>query len=172
MPAGKLITVDEDDRPLGGEEELLCHRGEGILHRAFTILVADARGGLLIQRRSAGKPLWPLFWEATCSGHPRVGEDLMVAAGQRLREEMGFETPLKDVGSFVYHAAFGDAGSEWEVCHLLVGSYGGLVVPDAGEVAEVRCVVPNKLQSEIIEAGEPHAPWLKPALELWLKVVE
>jgi isopentenyl-diphosphate delta-isomerase len=169
---GKLIAVDEDDRQLREEDELLCHTGEGILHRAFTILVRDTRGEVLIQRRSAAKLLWPLYWEATCSGHPRVGEDLARAGEWRLREEMGFEAALEDVGSFVYHAAFGDAGSEWEVCHLLAGSYDGEVVPEPGEVAEARWVTLDKLHDEIKEGRERHAPWLAPAVGLWVKVVE
>ena len=172
MTNGKLITVDEADRQLGEEDELLCHTGEGILHRAFTILIRNTRGEVLIQMRSAGKLLWPLHWEATCSGHPRVGEDLAWAAERRLWEEMGFETALEDVGSFVYHAAFGSAGSEWEVCHLLAGTYDGEVVPEPGEVAEARWVALDKLHDEIKEGRERHAPWLAPAVGMWMKVVE
>jgi isopentenyl-diphosphate delta-isomerase len=168
----RLILVDEDDRPVGMEEELICHQGDGILHRAFTIIIINANGELLLQRRSASKLLWPLCWETTCSGHPRVGEDLEEAAAKRLAEELGFSTGMRDVGRFIYKVAYEGAGIEWEVCHLLVGSHDGATRPDAAEVAEVRHVALAALQAEIAAGREKNAPWLEPALDLWVKVVK
>lgn len=172
MRDDRLILVDEDDRPVGMEEEFVCHQGGGILHRAFTILITNARGELLLQRRSGSKLLWPLCWETTCSGHPRVGEELEAAADKRLVEELGFSAAMRDVGYFIYKVAYADAGIEWEVCHLLVGGFDGEARPEAEEVAEVRHIAPDALKAEIEAGREEYAPWLKPALDLWMKVVE
>jgi isopentenyl-diphosphate Delta-isomerase len=172
LQGDKLILVDEDDRPVGTEEEIVCHQGDGILHRAFTILIINARGEYLLQRRSGDKLLWPLCWETTCSGHPRVGEDLEEAAGKRLAEELGFSVAMRDVGRFIYKVAYDGAGIEWEVCHLLVGSFDGEARPDAAEVAEVRHVDLATLQAEIAAGRGEYAPWLEPALDTWVKVVE
>ncbi len=172
MQDDRLILVDEEDRPVGMEDELVCHQGDGILHRAFTILITNARGEFLLQRRSGSKLLWPLCWETTCSGHPRVGEDLEEAVGKRLAEELGFSTAIRDVGKFIYKVAYDGAGIEWEVCHLLLGSYDGATKPEAEEVAEVRHAALAALEAEIATGREEYAPWLEPALDLWVKVVK
>jgi isopentenyl-diphosphate delta-isomerase len=55
-----LILVDETDRDLGFLSKSLCHEGRGVLHRAFSLLIFNDYGELLIQQRSAAKRLWPL----------------------------------------------------------------------------------------------------------------
>ena len=71
-----LILVDEEDRVIGHEEKERCHDGAGKLHRAFSVFLFDGRGRMLIQRRSAAKRLWPLFWSNSCCSHPRQGEEI------------------------------------------------------------------------------------------------
>jgi isopentenyl-diphosphate Delta-isomerase len=161
-----LILVDGSDRQVGTCGALDCHSGEGILHRAFTIFVYNQRGEVLIQRRSAAKRLWPSTWETSCSGHPLPGEDMAAAAEKRLREELGIVALLEDVGRFTYHARYGREGSENEVCHLLVGSYDGPVIPDPAEVLEFSWVDIAALRVEIAEHGEAYAPWVSPALDV------
>lgn len=163
----ELILVTESDEPIGREEAERCHDGEGLLHRAFTILVFDGDGELLIQRRSEGKRLWPLAWETSCSGHPVAGEEMLPAAEKRLREELGISTELEVLGKFRYHARFGDEGSENEVCALLAGRYDGEPEPDPAEVAECRWVRPERLKSDIGEEPDIYAPWLLPGLRIF-----
>lgn len=57
-----LILVDKVDRIMGFERRGKCHEGEGLLHRAFYIFLFNDRNELLLQKRSANKLLWPLFW--------------------------------------------------------------------------------------------------------------
>ena len=54
-----LILVDGGDAPKGYAEKVLCHSGDGRLHRAFTVLLFDDDGRLLLTRRSSTKMLWP-----------------------------------------------------------------------------------------------------------------
>ena len=161
-----LILVDESDREIGTGDAIECHSGEGILHRAFTILVSNPRGDVLIQKRSAAKRLWPSTWEASCSGHPLPGEEMVTAAEKRLREELGIEAALDDIGKFTYHARYADDGSENEVCHVLVGRYDGPVRPDPAEVLEYGWLDIAALRDGIAEHGEAYAPWLGPALDV------
>ena len=56
-----LILVDEADHGVGHMSKVLCHEGRGILHRAFSLLIFNGRGELLLQQRSASKRLWPLY---------------------------------------------------------------------------------------------------------------
>ena len=68
-----LVLVDEDDREVGFLSKAVCHDGDGMLHRAFSLFVFNRRGELLLQRRSANKRLWPLYWSNSCCSHPRRG---------------------------------------------------------------------------------------------------
>jgi hypothetical protein len=66
-----LILVDAADRVVGRLSKSRCHEGNGVLHRAFSLLIFNAAGELLIQQRSPGKRLWPLYWSNSCCSHPR-----------------------------------------------------------------------------------------------------
>ena len=108
----ELILVDELDREIGQSAKSDCHSGNGTLHRAFSIFLFNERDELLLQRRSAEKPLWPDYWSNTCCSHPRVGETMEQALSRRLIEELGIECPLHFLYKFKYHAQYGAVGAE------------------------------------------------------------
>src|ERR1700761_6433167 len=84
--ADTLILVDEADREVGYMSKARCHDGRGILHRAFSLLIFNAEGQLLLQQRSAAKRLWPLYWSNSCCSHPRRFENMETAVQRRLHE--------------------------------------------------------------------------------------
>src|SRR5271167_1630699 len=84
-----LILVDEADRRLGHLSKALCHEGRGVLHRAFSLLIFNDGGELLIQQRGPSKRLWPLYWSNSCCSHPRRTESMELATRRRLYEELG-----------------------------------------------------------------------------------
>src|ERR1700683_2955622 len=90
-----LILVDGSDRELGFLHKDLCHDGQGILHRAFSLLIFNDKGELLLQQRSAGKRLWPLYWSNSCCSHPRRGEAMEAAIKRRLHEELGLSCTMR-----------------------------------------------------------------------------
>jgi len=165
----QLILVDEHDRELGHLSKGACHDGDGILHRAFSLFVFNRAGQLLLQRRSAGKRLWPLYWSNTCCSHPRRGETMATAIHRRLLQELGMAADLRHLYTFSYHARFGDAGSEHEVCWVWIGSSDDLPRPNPEEVAELRWIAPEELDREIAERPEGFTPWF---LLEWLRVRE
>ena len=156
-----LILVDGEDREIGHAEKWDCHRGEGLLHRAFSIFLWNGRGELLLQQRSAEKALWPLIWSNSCCSHPRRGETLEGATQRRLREELGLETLLVHVFSFQYHARWGEVGSERELCHVYLGRHDGEVRVNPREVAAHRWVGAQALEVEIARAPDTLSPWMK-----------
>ncbi|MFC1612187.1 isopentenyl-diphosphate Delta-isomerase [Myxococcota bacterium] len=156
-----LIVVDENDTFLRHESKARCHDGDGILHRAFSVLVFDDSNRLLIQQRSPSKRLWPGFWSNSCCSHPHKGEEVEQAAARRLREELGLSTPLKVLYKFIYHARFGDAGSEHEMCSVLVGRSGGEVRAAPDEIAAWRFVDAVELESEMATNPAAFTPWFK-----------
>ncbi len=156
-----LIAVDDRDRPLGPRSRASCHRGEGILHRAFSVYLFDPKRRLLIQRRSIHKPLWPGYWANSCCSHPRWGEATSDAAHRRLGEELGLRVPLQHVFSFQYHARFTEQGAEHEFCHVYAGVTERMARPNPQEVEDCFFVEPARLDGELEGRPGAYAPWLQ-----------
>ena len=116
-----LILVDEADRSLGFLSKALCHEGRGVLHRAFSLLIFNERGELLIQQRAASKRLWPMYWSNSCCSHPRGDESMETATQRRLLEELGIRCPLQFLFKFQYQAQFDATGAENELCSVYIG---------------------------------------------------
>ena len=94
-PLDTLILVDSDDRETGFLSKEECHRGQGTLHRAFSVFVFNREGEILLQQRSGSKPLWPLYWSNSCCSHPRRGEHVEAAARRRLRAAPSTVSPRR-----------------------------------------------------------------------------
>lgn len=162
-----LILVDRDDREIGRLDKAACHDGAGVLHRAFSLFVFNRRGEVLLQRRSAAKRLWPLFWSNSCCSHPRYGEPMDAATRRRLDEELGLTTELRHLFTFSYHATYLDLGAEREVCWVFAGTTGQEPRFNTNEIAEVRWIGPDDLDRELAARPELFTPWF--ALE-WPRV--
>lgn len=145
----KVILVDEKDAITGVMEKLTAHE-QGLLHRAFSVFVFNNQGALLLQQRASQKYHSGSLWTNTCCSHPRPGEDTAVAALRRLKEEMGFETPLEKVFDFTYKAVFDNGLTEHEFDHVFVGYYDGQVAPDTAEVA-AHSFVPMQQITEMMQ---------------------
>ena len=156
-----LILVDEGDEVLGYDTKGRCHNGAGILHRAFSIFIFNEEGKLLLQKRSEHKRLWGGFWSNTCCSHPRKGEEIIEAAGRRLQEELGCSTTVQFLYKFVYQARFGEAGSEYELCSVLVGKSDSKPEADPAEIAEFRYVGLDELDQELERSPGNFTPWFK-----------
>jgi isopentenyl-diphosphate delta-isomerase len=157
-----LILVDENDQVTGTQSKGVCHDGDGILHRAFSLLIFNEKGELLLQRRSRQKRLWPGFWSNSCCSHPRAGETIEDAIHRRLDQEMGIRsTDLRFVYKFQYHAKFEDKGSENELCYVYVGTTQDHVRANVTEVDDWRYIAPVDLEEELTNSPEHFTPWFK-----------
>lgn len=159
--AERLILVDSNDRELGTSPKSDCHDGDGILHRAFSLFVFNADGSLLIHQRHAEKRLWPLFWSNSCCSHPRAGEDMELAVSRRLEQELGLRASLRFMYKFEYAAAFGDIGSEHELCWVYAGTTTAEPVVNTTEVAAWRWIAPTALDAELGATPDRFTPWFK-----------
>jgi len=157
----ELILVDELDREIGCKLKSECHAGNGILHRAFSIFVFNSNDELLLQKRSAEKPLWPNYWSNTCCSHPRRGESMDLAVTRRLQQELGFECPLEFLYKFKYHAQYGAVGAEHEYCWVYVGRYDGPVDVNVSEIADWRFIDIAGLNEELAREPNSFTPWFK-----------
>lgn len=157
-----LILVDEADREVGHLDKAQCHAGRGILHRAFSLLIFNEAGELLLQQRSASKRLWPLYWSNSCCSHPRRAETMETAIHRRLDEELGLRCPLHFLFKFQYQAQFDAAGAEAELCSVFVGRTSDPVRSDPREILAWRWISPDDLNAELAgsDAGR-FTPWFK-----------
>ena len=132
-----VILVDEQDNQLGLMPKMEAHE-KAVLHRAFSVFIFNSKGELMLQQRAAHKYHSPLLWTNTCCSHQRNGESNIEAGKRRLVEEMGFETNLKEVFSFVYKAPFDNGLTEHELDHVMIGNFYGLPEINHEEVASYK----------------------------------
>ena len=161
-----VILVDGNDNPIGKEEKVKCHLPNGKLHRAFTALIFNKEGKLLLTRRSDSKMLWPGEWDGTVASHPREGETYVSSAERRMPEEIGITCQMNYVNKFEYHVPYKNIGSENEVCGTLVG-----VVDDfdessliKDEISAIKWISPNELKTELENNLDIYCPWMVIAL--------
>jgi isopentenyl-diphosphate delta-isomerase len=160
----RVVLVDEQDRPLGTMPKLMAHL-QGRLHRAFSVLVLNDAGELLLQRRADGKYHSSGLWSNTCCSHPRSGEPVLDAGHRRLREEMGFDCSLRPAGWFIYRADVGGGLVEHELDHILLGRWNGEPMPDPAEVGAWRWVPLPELRARVRRNPEHFTAWFRLLLE-------
>jgi isopentenyl-diphosphate delta-isomerase len=156
-----LILVDETDQGVGHMSKVLCHQGRGILHRAFSLLIFNGRGELLLQQRAASKRLWPLYWSNSCCSHPRSAETMEAAIQRRLYEELGLRCPLHFLFKFQYQAQFDATGAENELCSVFIGRSTDSVKINTQEILAWRWVSPEALQAEMAGRAGNFTPWFE-----------
>jgi isopentenyl-diphosphate delta-isomerase len=154
-----LILVDEADREVGHLDKARCHQGRGVLHRAFSLLIFNPAGELLLQQRAASKRLWPLYWSNSCCSHPRRAETMEAAIHRRLYEELGLRCPLQFLFKFQYQAQFDAAGAEQELCSVFIGRSADPVRVDPNEILAWRWISPENLQAELAAGAKQFTPW-------------
>lgn len=161
--------VDEAGRGLGSSTVEVAHQAPGQLHRAFSVVLVDPGGRLLLQQRAQIKSRFPLRWANACCGHPAPGEEVISAATKRLGEELGLDpVALAEVGVYRYFAEDPATGRvEYEYDHVLLGAVDTDVPvrPDPQEVAAVRWVSLDEVRTELREQPRAYAPWLGGVLE-------
>lgn len=162
----ELVTPTGE--PIGSTTVTQAHTAPGQLHRAFSVLLFDPAGRILLQQRSPAKTRFPLRWANSCCGHPAPGASVVSSAITRLAEELGVTgVDLVDVGVYTYLAADDTSGRvEHEYDHVLVGRVPAslTVTPDPAEVADTVWVDPAALDP----TAPDYAPWLAGVLPIAL----
>lgn len=121
----EIILVDENDNEVGVMEKLEAHR-QGRLHRAFSMLVFNSSGELMLQRRARTKYHSGGLWTNTCCSHPRPGEKIQDSVRRQLCYEMGIEVDPKFIFKFKYRAVLDNNLIENEFDHVFIGMYDGV----------------------------------------------
>lgn len=162
-----VILVDNKDNPIGSEEKVKCHLLDGKLHRAFTALLFDKNGRMILTRRAKEKMLWPGDWDGTVASHPREGETYESSAERRIPEELGILCKMDYLMKFEYHVPYKDIGSENEICGTLMG-----IIDEStefkmvkNEIDEIKWISSKELLAKIKNNPKNYCPWMLIALE-------
>jgi len=156
----KVILVNQNDEPIGLMPKMEAHE-KAVLHRAFSVFVMNDKGEIMLQQRAGHKYHSPWLWTNTCCSHQRDGETNLEAGKRRLMEEMGFETDLKEVFSFIYKAPFDNGLTEHELDHVMVGRYNGVPKINPEEVADWKWMLPLEIKEGIAQHPEQYTEWFK-----------
>jgi isopentenyl-diphosphate delta-isomerase len=155
-----ITLVDANDTITGYEEKMEVHR-KGLLHRAFSILIFNKDGQMLIHQRALKKYHSPGLWTNACCGHPNKGENILDAAHRRLGEEMGFDCELNFKFKFHYRAEFGNGLIENELDHVYVGQFDSTFEVNPLEVADYKWMEVSDIQKDISFNPENYTVWFK-----------
>lgn len=129
-----VLCLDTDDNVIESASKLTTHYGEGLLHRAFSVLIFDSEGKLLVQQRSSDKITFPAIWANSCCSHPLdiVGENgdpiegVIEAARRKLDQELGIPRTVTNnwefnhIGRFEYKSRWDAEWIENEIDHVLI----------------------------------------------------
>ena len=156
----KVILVDKNDTQVGLMPKLDAHK-KGILHRAFSVFILNNNNEIMLQKRAYNKYHSAGLWTNTCCSHQREGENSIEAGKRRLEEEMGFETELKIITSFIYKVKFENGLTEHELDYLLIGKYFKSPVINKQEVADWKWMKIDLIADDIKLNPNNYTSWFK-----------
>jgi isopentenyl-diphosphate delta-isomerase len=169
-----VILVDANDTAIGTAGKLDAHR-RGLKHRAISVLVRNARGQFLLQRRSVAKYHSAGLWTNACCSHPLPGESTADAARRRLGQEMGFSCPLDPLFIFQYDTPVPGGLIENELVHVFGGRHDGAITPDPAEVSEWKWIAFPDLTANMDAHPDAYTVWFRqyvarqgPAIARWI----
>lgn len=158
----QIVLVDESNEVVGYQDKVEVHKNPVPLHRAISVVIFDEdKEKILLHKRAATKATWPSFWTNPCCTHPFKDESYKAAAERRLKEEMGFSTPLEQAFKFIYEAKFNETWGEHELDAVFVGSYSAEIKPNPEEVADYKWVKIEELLDDVKKNPDVYTPWFK-----------
>jgi isopentenyl-diphosphate delta-isomerase len=160
MSVEHVILVDEADRETGTMEKIEAH-AKGMLHRAFSILLFNSKGEILIQKRAHTKYHSAGLWTNTCCSHPAPGELMKDATRRKLMQEMGIDEPSDFAFKFMYRTELENNLVEHELDHVFLGKFDGQPAINVKEVEAYRWVSLDALRKEIEMSPENFTYWFK-----------
>lgn len=155
-----VILVDEFDNAIGTMEKLEAHQ-KGVLHRAFSVLLFNSKGELLLQKRALGKYHSGGLWTNTCCSHPLPGESMNDATRRKLIQEMGIDLKPEFAYKFIYKTNLNDNLIEHECDHVFIGSYDGDPIINVEEVEEWKFTHLASLRTDIKANPDAYTYWFK-----------
>ncbi|MCJ8329451.1 MAG: NUDIX domain-containing protein [Lentisphaeria bacterium] len=136
--------VDEEGNIIGEALRSDCHSNPDLLHRVAHVLVFRSNGDLILQYRPAHKDIQPDKWDSSVGGHLDKGETPDIAAHREMKEELGIESDLQFIYSYIWRS---DRESELVSTYTCI--YDGELFPPADEVDELRDWSPAEIEESL-----------------------
>lgn len=155
-----VVLVDESDTPVGTMEKLEAHQ-KGLLHRAFSILLFNSQGQLLLQKRAKEKYHSGGLWTNTCCSHPLPNETMEQATKRKLWQEMGIETNLAFAYKFIYKAALDKELTEHECDYVFTGQFDGSPILNLQEAEDWKFMEMADIKADIRTNPDQYTAWFK-----------
>ena len=156
----RIMIVNEKDEKLGYDEKLNVHK-QGTLHRAFSAILINKDGKMLVHRRAKSKyHSGGLLSNSFCS-HFREGESVENAINRAANDELGIAVSEYDeIGIFKYKVEL-EKLSEHEIDHVFVVRSDQKIQPNPEEVEEFKWVDIMECQKEMLQSRESYTYWFQ-----------
>lgn len=179
----RVILVDPSDNVIGDMSKKDAHLvSENLpLHRAFSVLLFDSEGRMLLQQRAPTKITFPSYWTNTVCSHPLhtptelgtdVGDSVFGAKRAAIRK-LGHELGIKEsdvhpndlhyMTRILYRAECSDGTwGEHELDYIFIIQKDLQLTPEPNEVCDVRYVDASELSSMFADAEASRlklTPW-------------
>lgn len=154
----EVILVDAHDTCIGTMEKMEAHE-KGLLHRAFSILLVNEKGEMLLQQRALEKYHSPGLWTNACCSHPRPNESNLEAADRRLQEELGMTVSLNELFQFTYRAELEYGLIEHEIDHVFWGITNEDPTINLTEVMSYKWISLLELKQDMNAHPEKYTAW-------------
>ena len=176
-----VLCLDSDDNVIDSSSKFTTHHGEGILHRAFSVLIFDSDGRLLVQQRSSDKITFPAVWANSCCSHPLDidGENddpiegVKEAARRKLDQELGIPRTITNdwkfhhIGRFEYKCRWDSEWVEHEIDHVLIVEADCEVDFNRNEIQSVDWLDNDSL----IQMMERNGRWKSQLIAPWFEAI-
>jgi isopentenyl-diphosphate delta-isomerase len=155
-----VILVDKQDNELGTMEKMEAHQ-KGLLHRAFSILIFNSKGEMLIQQRADSKYHSGGLWTNACCSHPRPGETIVEAGKRKLLQEMGFVCDLNFSHKFIYRVELENQLTEYEWDYVLIGNYDEAPTINPEEAQSWKYQSLDSIKADVYNNPDDFTTWFK-----------
>jgi isopentenyl-diphosphate Delta-isomerase len=155
-----VILVDLEDNAIGTMEKMEAHK-KGALHRAFSILVFNSKGEMLIQKRAKTKYHSGGLWTNTCCSHPLPQESIEATVRKRLNYEMGIDIVPEFLYKFIYQTNLDHHLIEHEVDHVFTAIFNGVPQINLEEVEDWKFINLDELKHSIKSNPQEYTYWFK-----------
>jgi isopentenyl-diphosphate delta-isomerase len=159
-----VILVDKNDNQIGTMEKMEAHR-KGELHRAFSVLVFNSKGEMLLQKRAKSKYHSGGLWTNACCSHPLPEEKMEITIQRRVKEEMGIDVKPKFSYKFLYKTSLDQNLIEHELDHVFVAEYNDRPKLNSAEAEDWKYVDLRWLREDVAKNPTKYTHWFKLILE-------
>jgi isopentenyl-diphosphate delta-isomerase len=148
--------VDEHDMVVGSRPGSECLE-KGLLHRAILVFLTNSRGQVYVQKRAKDALFCPGYWSASVTGHVSSSETYLQAAKREIKEELGINCELAELGKFMTPKwKMGDR-TEWEFITVFQGASSAEITL-SDETEEGKFVSQKEFKSLVESKPETFTP--------------